>query len=59
MEEFQSLVGQIMAKDSNNAGKISTIVEKYLGRGKKVSETNANQAELVHLIVTDIKNELM
>ena len=59
MEEFQSIVGQLMAKDSNNAGKISTIVEKYLGRGKKVSETNANQAELVHLIVADIKEELM
>jgi hypothetical protein len=59
MEEFQGLVGELMSKDSNNANKITLIVEKYLGRGKKISETNANQAELVYLIINDIKEELM
>ena len=59
MQEFQDIVGKLMSDDSNNAPKISTIVEKYLGRGKKVSDTNPNQAELVHLIVNDLKEELL
>jgi hypothetical protein len=59
MAEFQDMVGKIMASNSNNAPRISQIVEKYLGRGKKVSDTTANQAELVSLIVGEIKDELM
>ena len=59
MNEFQELVSPLMQKDSNYYGpRIVAIVEKYLGKGKKVSDTTINQAEFVHLIVSEIKEEL-
>jgi hypothetical protein len=59
MVEFQDLVGQLMSKGTTNAAKITTIVERYLGKGKKVSDTTPEQAEFVYLIVSDIKSDLM
>ena len=57
MEEFQSIVGTLMSKGTTNGPKITAIVEKYLGKGKKVGDTTPDQAEFVHLIVTDLKDE--
>ena len=59
MAEFQDLVGTLMSKGTTNGPKITAIVEKYLGKGRKVSDTTADQAEFVHLIVSDIKSDLM
>ena len=59
MAEFQDLVGQLMSKGTTNGPKITAIVEKYLGKGKKVSDTTPEQAEFVNLIVSDIKSDLM
>ena len=59
MAEFQDLVGQLMSKGTTNGPKITAIVEKYLGKGKKVSDTTPDQAEFVDLIVNDIKTDLM
>ena len=59
MAEFQDLVGQLMSKGTTNGPKITSIVEKYLGKGKKVSDTTPEQAEFVNLIVSDIKADLM
>ena len=59
MSEFQDLVGQLMSKGTSNGPKITAIVEKYLGKGKKVSDTTPEQAEFVSLIVSDIKADLM
>ena len=59
MAEFQDLVGQLMSKGTTNGPKITAIVEKYLGKGKKVSDTTPEQAEFVNLIVSDIKADLM
>ena len=59
MAEFQDLVGQLMSKGTTNGPKITAIVEKYLGKGKKVSDTTPEQAEFVNLIVGDIKADLM
>jgi hypothetical protein len=59
MAEFQDLVGQLMSKGTTNGPKITAIVEKYLGKGKKVSDTTPEQAEFVNLIVSDIKTDLM
>ena len=59
MTEFQDLVGQLMSKGTTNGPKITAIVEKYLGKGKKVSDTTPEQAEFVNLIVSDIKADLM
>ena len=58
MAEFQDLVGQLMSTGTTNAPKITTIVEKYLGKGKKVSDTTPEQAEFIDLIINDIKQDL-
>ena len=39
--------------------RITQIVEKYLGKGKKVADTTRDQAEFLYLIVTEIKSDLM
>ena len=57
MEEFQNIVGTLMSKGTSNGPKITTIVEKYLGKGKKVGDTTPDQAEFVYLIITDLKDE--
>ena len=59
MDEFQTIVGQLMSTDPTNGAKITAIVEKYLGKGKKVSDTTDTQVEFVHLIIEDIKDELV
>ena len=59
MAEFQDLVGQLMSKGTTNGPKITAIVEKYLGKGKKVGDTTPEQAEFVSLIVADIKSDLI
>lgn len=58
-EEFETLVGQLMSKNSSYAPKITQIIDKYLGKGKKVSETTPDQAELIYLIVDEIKATLL
>ena len=59
MKEFQGLVGDLMSKNQANGMKITHIVEKYLGKGKKVSETTPDQAEFISLIVSEIKEDLL
>ena len=59
MAEFKSLAGELMQRNQSNAAKITQIVDKYLGKNKKVSEATPDQAEFIHLIVTEIKEDLM
>ena len=59
MEEFQKLVGELMQRDSANGNRITEIVDKYLGKGKKVSDATREQAELIYLINMEIKENLM
>lgn len=60
MKEFSSLAGQLMERDSAvNQPKITAIVDKYLGKGKKISEAKPDQAEFIHLIVSEIKETLL
>lgn len=59
MNEFKDVVGQLMSSGTQNAPKITNIVEKYLGKGKKVNDTTPDQAEFIYLILNDIKAELM
>jgi molecular chaperone DnaK (HSP70) len=59
MAEFQDIVGVLMSKGTTNAPKITAIVEKYLGKGKKVNDTTPEQAEFINLIVSDLKADLM
>ena len=41
------------------APRITGIIDKYLGKGKKVSDATREQAELIYLIVDEIKTDLM
>lgn len=60
VSEFETLVGQLMTKDQGYyTPRITQIIDKYLGKGKKVSQTTRDQAELIYLIVDEIKSELM
>ena len=60
MAEFQSIVGKLMEKNSaTNGPKITQIIDKYLGKGKKIAETTRDQAEFIYLIIEEIKATLM
>ena len=59
MEEFQTIVGKLMEKNSaTNGPKITQIIDKYLGKGKKIAEATRDQAEFIYLIVEEIKATL-
>ena len=57
--EFNDIVGKIMTKNQANGPKITAIVDKYLGKGKKVSEATPEQAELIYLINIELKEDLL
>lgn len=60
MNEFNDLVGQLMNKNQTYyAPRITQIVDKYFGKGKKVGDATIDQAELIYLVVEDIKSDLM
>ena len=60
MVEFQDIVGGLMNKNPQFYGpRITQIVDKYLGKGKKVSDATIDQAEFIDLIITEIKDELL
>lgn len=49
-----------MAKDSNTYGPMITAsIEKYLGKGKKISDATPEKAEMISLIVDEIKEDIM
>lgn len=57
--EFSDLVSKIMTKNQSNAPKITAVVDKYLGKGKKVAEATPEQAELIHLINIELKEDIL
>ena len=60
MAEFGNIVGDLMGQDPNYYGpRITQIVDKYLGKGKKVSDATIDQAEFISLIINEIKEDLM
>lgn len=59
MKEFNSLVSPLMEKDKTfYSPRITQIIEKYLGKGKKVMDATIEQAEFIYLINTEIKEDL-
>lgn len=56
IDRFQTLVGELMSTNQSNSVKITGIVDKYLGKGKKVSDCTVEQAEQIDLIVHDLEN---
>lgn len=59
MAEFKSLVEKLMTTNQTNGQKITAIVDKYLGKGKKVGDATPEQVELIDLIVSEIKSDLV
>lgn len=57
MKEFGDIVQKLMSKGTTNGPKITRIVDKYLGKGKKVSDATPDQAEFIHLILEEIKDD--
>lgn len=55
MNEFQTVVGEIMRTKPSLAPKITAIVDKHLGKGKKVGDCTPEQAPQIDLILFDIK----
>lgn len=63
MEEFKALTKQLQKNTGTEfktkwAPKITHIVDKYLGVGKKVNDCTPAQAEQLELIVSDLKDEV-
>lgn len=58
MVEFGDIARSLMEKNSVTYGpKITQVVETYLGKNRKVAETTPDQAEFIHLIVTELKEK--
>lgn len=55
MEEFQTLVGNVMASNPSLAPKITSIVESHLGKGKKVGDCTEEQCQQLDLILFELK----
>lgn len=56
MAEFSEIAGNLMTKDQTKYGPLITqVVDKYLGRGKKISDTTPAQAEFVYLILQEVR----
>lgn len=57
--DFQTLTSNIMAtKGQESAASIVAIVERFLGKGKKVAECTERQYEVVALIIDELKTLL-
>ena len=57
-QEFTDIVGELMSRNQSNGTKITAVVDKYLGKGKKVSDCTENQVEQLELILIDLKEIL-
>ena len=56
MNQFQSVTSELMKSDPQKyAPRITEIVERHLGKGKKASEATRDQAELLDIIVYELK----
>lgn len=57
MNEFSIIAGDLMNKDQGKYGPLITqVIDRILGRGKKISDTTPDQAEFVYLILQEVKD---
>lgn len=57
--EFKDISGKLVTANQSNAIKITAIIDRVLGKGKKINEATPAQAELVYLVIDEIKATLM
>lgn len=56
MTEFSAVAGDLMNKNQGKYGPMITqVIDRILGRGKKISDTTPDQAEFVYLILQEVK----
>ncbi len=55
MNQFNTLVKQLMTSNPENAKKITAITDKILGRGKKAGDCTESQCEQLDLIVSELQ----
>ncbi len=56
MEEFIALAKKLMEEDpANNQKQIEKIIEKYIGRGKRVTDLSEDSTDIIELINEDLK----
>lgn len=60
MSEFNNIIATLMDTENGNPAffgpRVTQIVEKYLGKGKKVSEANRDMVDQISLVVDDLKD---
>ena len=58
MKTFEEYIGKLMGQDAAYyTPRVTQIVEKYLGKNKKMSGVTRDQAELVYLVVSEMEDE--
>ena len=58
MDEFQEIVGKLVQKSPGMSNKITAVVDKHLGKGKKVGDCTEANAPQLDLIIYDLKQLL-
>lgn len=56
--KVQEIIGSLMSINQNNSLKIVAVIEKYLGKGKKVTDCTPVQSEQLELIIQDLEDLL-
>lgn len=55
IEEFSAIAGKLMETSPSNRTKISSVVEEYLGSGRKVAECSEKDAPALALILRELR----
>lgn len=58
IQSATEVIGKIMEHSDEHAPKITKIVEKHLGKGRKLADTDEDQTDIISLIVDDL-NDLL
>jgi hypothetical protein len=58
MKQVNELINKLMTLNQSNAVKITSVIEKYLGKGRKVADCTPTQCEQLELIILDL-NDLL
>lgn len=56
MNQFKIMVEKLMTANASNALKITSISDKYLGKGKKVGDCTPEQCEQLELILIELQD---
>lgn len=59
MNEFKELSSTLMEKSQEYHPRITAIIEKHLGKGKRIADATLSQAEVIAVINGEIKDTLM